>query len=138
MLPYQTLKPTEEAVIAGIPMAKRGCLTVAEMQAAADLGAELEETMKGLTLAQQDLLMKQHVITILLRSRVDRGWTLEQTKAPEWQAVIDGKAQTIEPDMLMLDELFQFFIGEQRQWQEPKEEPHQGKKQLTGRKSTGS
>lgn len=141
MLPYKTLRPAEEVVIAGFPMIKRGCLTIAEMQAAADLGAAFDQKTEGMTALQSDLFMRQHIATIMIRSRVDRGWTLEQTQADLWHVMIDGKQQAIEPDVIMLDELFEFYLGEQRRWKEPQPEAEAseaGKKQLTGHKSTGS
>lgn len=137
-LPFTTLKPVEEVIIGGIPMAKRGCLTMSELQAVAELGATQEDLLRGKNALQTDLILKQHVITILLKSRVDRSWSLERTQAAEWDVVMDGRVQQIEPDALMLDELFTFFMGEQRQWKEPEPESEPGKKRPTGRKSTGS
>lgn len=137
-LPYSTLRTSEEVIVAGLPIKKLGCLTVAEMQAAADFDAEREEKIKGLTLFQSDIFLKQQVVTILIKSRLDRSWSFEQTCAAEWDVVIDGKLQKIEPDMEMLDELFTFFMNEQRRWavDETPVEAAPGKKQ-TGRKSTG-
>jgi hypothetical protein len=138
-LPYSTLTPTEEVIVAGLPLKKRGCLTVAEMQAAANLDAGTKEELKELTPLQADIFLKQQVVTILIKSRLDRSWTYEQTCADEWDVVIDGKVQQIEPDMVMINDLFDFFMNEQRRWatQEEKSEETPGKKQ-TGRKSTGS
>lgn len=136
-IPFSTLKPVEEVVIGGIPMKKRGCLTVAEMQAAADIEAQTKEQLPNLSPAQADVMLKQHIATILIRSRVDRNWTLEQTQQPDWDVVIDGKVTTIEPDMDMLDELFTFFLNEQRRWKTETETEAEPAKKPTGRKSTG-
>lgn len=138
-LPYTTFRQPEEAVIAGLPIKKLGCLTIAEMQAAADLDAQTKEQLKEMTPPQADIFLKRHVVTILIKSRLDRSWTLEQTCSPEWDVVVEGKLQKIEPDMILLEELFTFFMNEQRRWatQEEKNEEAPGKKQ-TGRKPTGS
>ena len=136
---FQTLKQPEIVDVAGIPMRKRGCLTVAEEVAVRDLGAVLEDDLKGLTPLQADIKLKQLIATILIQSRLDRTWTLEKTKAPEWMTEINGEIQAIEPDMVMLDELYTFFMNEQRRWQKvEKVEPETTqKKKLTGTKSAG-
>lgn len=136
-LPFKSLKPLESVVVAGIPIVKRGCLTVAELQAIADLSLEQEELLKDKTALQSDLILKQRIATILLQSRIDKSWTLEQTCAPFWEVVVDGNVEKIEPDGEMLDELFDFFMNEQRRWQDPIPEEATGKKS-TGRKSIGS
>ena len=138
-LPYTTLKPAEEIIIAGLPLPKKGCLTVAEMQAAADIDAESRDKLQSMTPAQFDIYLKQQVVTVLIRSRLDRNWTLEQTCAAEWDVIADGKIAKIEPDMVLLTELFDFFMNEQRRWvtdDEPTEETEPEKKRI-GRKSTG-
>ncbi len=138
-LPYSTLKQPEEVIVAGLPIRKRGCLTVAEMQAASDLDAATKEELKEMTPLRADIFLKQQIATILIQSRLDRSWTFEQTCATEWDVVVDGKIQKVEPDTIMLDDLFTFFMNEQRRWaaQEPTTEEETPKKP-TGRKSTGS
>ena len=63
---------------------------------------------------QSDLALKQRVVTILFQSRLDREWTLEKTQASVWPVVVDGETVEIEPDMEMLDALFEFFMAEQK------------------------
>lgn len=140
-IPFKTLKPTEVVEVAGIPIAKRGCLTISEEMAIRDLDVLLRTELNELSAAQQDLELKQRAVTILIQSRLDKEWTLEKTKSPDWEGV-DG---TITPDMEMLDELFNFFMSEQRRWKTTEEieavaEENQGKpgKRSTGQKSTGS
>jgi hypothetical protein len=120
-LPFQTLQTPETAVVSGILVRKRGCLTVAEEQALRDLGATLEKGLEGLTTYQADLALKQRVVSILIQSRLDRSWTLEKTQAPEWEITIDGNAQVIEPDMVILDGLYEFFMTEQSRGKSPEE-----------------
>ena len=140
-LPFETYIQPESELIAGILIPKRGCLTVAEEIAMRDMAATLTEKTKDMTELQADIFLKQQVVTILLK-RIDKTWTIEKTQASEWEVTIDGEVQSIEPDMEMLDGLFMFAIGEQRRWKtdEPQaEEPAgNGKKKLTGAKSTGS
>ncbi|HEY9697009.1 MAG TPA: hypothetical protein V6D10_07085 [Trichocoleus sp.] len=140
-LPFKTYTQPESELIAGILIPKRGCLTVSEEIAMRDMSATLDEKTKDMTELQADIYLKQRIVTILLK-RIDKTWTIEKTEASEWEVTIDGEAQTIEPDMEMLDGLFMFAIGEQRRWRtdEPQtsEAAGNGKKKLTGAKSTGS
>lgn len=139
-LPYTTLRPTEEVIIAGLPIKKLGCVTVAEMQAAADIDANNREKLQEMTPIQADIYIKQLVSTVLIRSRLDRNWTMEQTQADEWDVIIDGKLTKIEPDMVLLSELYEFFLNEQRRWASDEEsttEDNEPEKKRTGRKSTG-
>lgn len=136
-IPFKTLKPAESVEVAGISMQKRGCLTVAEEIAVRELESLLSNDFQAVSAALQDIDLKQRIVTILIQSRIDKEWTLEKTKAPEWDGV-DGK---VTPDMVMLDELFNFFMAEQRRWKSSEEveeavEESQGKRS-TGRKSTG-
>lgn len=113
-IPFKTLSQTEVVDVAGFPIVKRGCLTVAEEIAVRNLDAEMKKSGADLTQAQADIELKQRVATILIQSRLDKSWTLEKTRQPEWEVEIDGKVQTIEPDMVMLDALFEFYMSEQR------------------------
>lgn len=115
-IPFNTLSKPETVNVAGISVPKRGCLTVAEEIATRDLGATIEQETEGMTELQKDLRLKLKIVTILFQSRFDKEWTLEKTQAPRWEVVIDGQNQLIEPDMVILDELFTFFINEQRRW----------------------
>lgn len=138
-LPYKTLKKTEVVDVCGIPIPKIGCLKYLELDALAEVDAETSKSREDMTPLQVDLLLKLHIVTILIRSRVDREWTFEKTKAYEWEVMIDGEPQTIEPDADLIDGLFDFFLNEQKRWKsdEPEEETEPAKKS-TGRKSTGS
>lgn len=142
-IPFKTLSEPEIVVVAGFSICKRGCLTIAEEMAARDLESQLKELSKGMSEAQADLDLKQRIATILIQSRLDKTWTLEKTKNTEWEVEIDGKIQLIEPDMIMLDELFEFYLLEQRRGKSLEELQGQivnngsQKKQLTGAKSTG-
>ena len=113
-LPYKTLKPVETVEVGGFTIRKRGSLTVAEEHAMRNLGAEIETELKDLTPMQSDLALKQRVVTILIQSRLDREWSLEKTQASVWPVDMDGETAEIEPDMEMLDALFDFFMAEQR------------------------
>jgi hypothetical protein len=145
-LPFKTLRIVETVEVAGFALPKRGCLTVSEEVAIRDLGANLEKICKGMNELQADIELKQQVVTILFQSRLDKSWTLEKTRAPEWEIELSGQRQLIEPDMLMLDALYEFFITEQRRGKplERAEAAESGsangspKKSLTGVKSSGS
>lgn len=143
-IPFKTLSEPEFVQVAGITIRKRGCLTIAEEMAVRNLDAEIKKQAGELTQAQADLDLKQRVATILIQSRIDKTWTLEKTLNPEWEVEIDGKKQLIEPDMIMLDALFEFYMLEQRRGKtlEELQESAEGsngtpKKQLTGSKSSG-
>lgn len=116
MLTFKTLDKPETQTISGIDIPKRGCLTVAEELAIRNLGATINKQVEGMTQAQADLELKQQVVSILIRSRLDPNWDIEQTKAPKWVVAVNGETQTIEPDMVLLDGLYEFFMGEQRRW----------------------
>ena len=113
-LPYKTLKPVETVEVGGFTIRKRGSLTVAEEHAMRGLEQLIESNPENLTPLQSDLVLKQHVITILIQSRLDRDWDLAKTQASVWPVEMDGETVEIEPDMEMLDDLFNFFMAEQR------------------------
>ena len=122
-LPFEKLIADEPVIVGGIPMLKRGSLKIGEMQAASEI-QDLLKGMEDLTAIARDILLKQHIATILIRSRVNKEWTLADTQAETWNVKIKGKAATIEPDMQMMDELLEFFMNEQRRWKpQPEAEP---------------
>jgi hypothetical protein len=132
---FTTLSPIETVDIAGFQIRKRNCLTVNEEIAIRDLGAVVDKELKELTVLQADLELKQRVITILFQSRLEKTWTLEQTKAAEWTfQSSDGTNLTIEPDMIMLDALYEFFMLEQRRGR-PIEEVEQDSTEKKQRRS---
>lgn len=141
-LPFKTLAEPELVTIGGLQIKKLGCLTVAEEIAIRDLSARLQsDEMKSLTELQTDLVLKLEVATILLRSRIDRAWTIDKTKGDEWEVEIGGKIRQIEPTIEMIEALFNFGVNEQRRWKnmdEVEAEP-EGKptKKRTGAKSSG-
>lgn len=142
---FTTLAEPDIEVVAGIPIAKRGCLTVAEEMAVRDLGAAFDAEVKEKQLndLQADLELKQRVVTILIKSRLDKSWSLEKTKAPEWEIEIDNQKRFIEPDMNLLDALFAFCMHEQRRGKsidelETSTESNAQKKGSTGVKSSGN
>lgn len=137
-LPYKTLRQPETMEVAGFTLPKYGCLTIAEAQAVADLDAASKAKIEEMTPLQADLYLKQGIITILFRSRLDQDWTMAHTQAERWTVLVGGESVEIQPDMAMLDELFDFFIKEQTRWKTDVEEVNDNPKKPTGRKPTGS
>lgn len=140
--PFKTLREPEIIDVCGLRLPKRGCLTVAEEEAIRNFGATIPQELENLTQPQADLAIKKGVVAILLKSRVDRTWTAEKTNAETWEFQIGGQGYQIEPDMILLDALYEFFMNEQRRWKSDAElepvEDNGTKKKLTGSKSSGS
>jgi hypothetical protein len=115
-LPFRNLTPPEIVDVAGFQVPKKGCLTVAEEAAIRDLHGVIEKEFEGLTQLQADIKLKQRVVTILFQSRLDSSWTLEKTCSDRWEVEAGGDRVLIEPDMQMLDALYEFTLNEQKRW----------------------
>lgn len=135
-IPFKAKLEPEIVDVAGFQLPKYGSLTVYEQAFIFDLDIRREELLDGLTNGQADIALKEELATLMLQ-RVEPSWTIEQTKAYQWEVGTPDKPFKITPTVEMLDALFDFCMNEQRRWREPQpqEQPTE-KKQRTGKKSS--
>lgn len=133
----------EIANIDGLLLPKYGVLKMSEVLAYDAMVRELPEFRKGLTDKQLDIEVVVRSVSILLK-RLDPEWTLEKTRADEWELPVDGKiggeVRTFAPDSLLIEELYTFFRNERDRWptsDAPMVEAEQPGKKSTGKPSTG-